>query len=103
MATPDSLFLKPQYRAEIIKLLQAHLPQVTAWAYGSRVNGRAHDSSDLDLVLRSTNLAQIPTAQIQAFRDALQESNIPILVEARDWATLPQSFQTEILRQYIAL
>ena len=32
-------------------LLSEHLPGVEFWACGSRVDGRSHDGSDLDLVL----------------------------------------------------
>ncbi len=33
---------------------------IEVWAYGSRVNGAAHEGSDLDLVIRGPNLAPIP-------------------------------------------
>jgi len=34
------------------------------------------------------------------FLTALRELNIPILVEARDWARLPRSFHRGILKNY---
>jgi hypothetical protein len=40
---------------------------------------------------------------LQNFVRALQDSNIPILVEARDWARLPESFQQEIMKSYVVL
>lgn len=36
-----------------VALLGQHVPQAEVWAYGSRVNGGAHEGSDLDLVLRA--------------------------------------------------
>ena len=33
----------------------------------------------------------------------MQESTIPFLIEARDWARLPESFQHEIEREYVVL
>ena len=35
--------------------------------------------------------------------DALRESTFPFLVEARDWARLPESFHREIELDYVAL
>ncbi len=31
-------------------LLKKHLPDIEVWAYASRVNGKAHFASDLDMV-----------------------------------------------------
>jgi len=33
----------------------------------------------------------------------VRESNIPILIDARDWARLPASFHEVILRNYVEL
>ncbi len=97
------LFLREKDRQQLMKLLTEYLPDVKAWAYGSRVNGDAHDTSDLDIVLRSNDLGKIPVLALEHFLEALRESNIPILVEARDWARLPESFHEEILRNYVEL
>lgn len=98
-----SLLLREQDKSRLLQLLAEYLPGVTAWAYGSRVNGDAHDASDLDIVLRMPDLSKIPLMQLETFLEALRESNIPILVEAKDWARLPESFHEEILRNYVVL
>ncbi len=92
----SKLLLRPQDRERLLRLLAEHLPEATAWAYGSRVSGEAHEASDLDLVLRSPDLSPIDFLRLDDFVDALRESNIPILIEARDWARLPESFHREI-------
>ena len=84
-------------------MLHKHLPGVEVWAYGSRVNGRSHDRSDLDLVLRGPKLAEIDTSRLADFIEALQDSTIPFLVEACDWARLPESFHREIEREHVVL
>ena len=84
-------------------LLREHLPDVEVWAYGSRVNGRGHEGSDLDLVLRAPGLEEIPLERLMALEEAVRESTIPILVEARDWARLPERFQREIGREYVVV
>ena len=78
------------------------MPDVEVWAYGSRVNGRGHDGSDLDLVLRGPELKEIPIERLADFEEAVRESTIPFLVEARDWARLPERFQEEIEREHVA-
>ena len=99
----SQLYLREQDRKRLMELLAAHLPTVTAWAYGSRVNGSAHEASDLDLVLRSSDLSAIPLDALDTFLEALQETNIPILIEARDWARLPEAFHQEILKGYVVV
>ncbi|MCS1412282.1 MAG: hypothetical protein M2R45_05488 [Verrucomicrobia subdivision 3 bacterium] len=99
----DRLHLLPKHRQMLEALLREHLPDVEVWAYGSRVNGRSHDGSDLDLVLRGPGLTEIPLGQLTDFEEAVRESNIPFLVEARDWARLPERFHQEIERGYVVL
>jgi len=99
----SQLYLREQDRKRLVELLAAYLPTVTAWAYGSRVNGSAHEASDLDLVLRSPDLSAIPLDALDTFLEALRETNIPILIEARDWARLPEAFHREILRDYVVV
>ena len=97
------LHLPPRHRKGIVALLHKHLPGVEVWAYGSRVNGQSHNGSDLDLVLRGPQLAEIDTSRLADFIEALQDSTIPFLVEVRDWARLPESFHHEIEREHVAL
>ena len=100
---PDRLHLSREHRSRIEKLLGEHFPDVEAWAYGSRINGRSHGGSDLDLVLRAPGLQKIPTSQLTEFKAAIYESTIPFFVEARDWARLPPSFHREIERNHVVL
>jgi len=99
----ERLLLEPRHRAAIEALLQEHLPDVEVWAYGSRVDGRAHEGSDLDLVLRAPGSEEIAAHRLADFEDALCNSNVPFLVEARDWARLPERFHREIERNYVVL
>lgn len=87
----------------LAELLRMHVPEAEVWAYGSRVNGRSHDASDLDIVLRAPGRKRIPARRLSALMDALSESNIPFLVDVRDWRRLPDSFHREIKRAYVVL
>jgi predicted nucleotidyltransferase len=98
-----SLLLREKDRLGLLALLQQYLSDVTVWAYGSRLNGQAHEASDLDIVLRTPDLRPILLDRLAQFKDALRESNIPILVQVHDWARLPPAFHAEILKQYLVL
>ncbi len=99
----DRLHLATRHWRLLESLLRAHLPDVEVWAYGSRVSGRSHDGSDLDLVLRGPGLNEIPADRLLSFTDAVCNSSIPFLVEARDWARLPEHFQREIERDCVVV
>ena len=94
------LNLTPECLAQVKAILKQHVPESEVWAYGSRVNGTAHSGSDLDLVIRSKDLAPLPRAIYAGICEKIRDSNIPILVELRDWAYLPESFHANIERQF---
>ena len=98
----DRLDLPSPYRKVVEALLREHVPDAEVWAYGSRVNGMSHPGSDLDLVLRSPTPEQLGDG-FHDLVEAFQESNIPILIQAHDWARLPESFHREIERDYVVV
>ncbi len=99
----EALDLPNRYREEIEALLRQHVPGTEVWAYGSRVNGRSHPGSDLDLVLRGPGLEAVPRRRVRDLTNGLEESDIPILVQVQDWARLPTSFHHEIKKDYFIL
>ena len=95
------LDLRPKDLTLLHELIARHLPaSVAVWAYGSRVNGNNHEGSDLDLVLRSPDLTELPARVAARFREALTDSNLPIFVDVHDWALLPAAFHPRILTRY---
>ena len=99
----DRLHLSARHRRVLEALLREHLPDVEAWACCSRVNGRRRTGSDLDLVLRGPGLEKIPAEQLAGFADAVRESTIPFLVEAKDWTRLSERFRREIEQTHYVL
>ena len=90
---------------------QTFTQPVTILAYGSRVTGDAHDTSDLDLVVcpphinshfhsdhanKDIDIVQFHT-DVEQFREAVSNSNIPIIVQIMDWTKIPESFKKNIL------
>ena len=86
----------------LVALFHERMPEVQVLAYGSRVNGRGHSGSDLDLVLRSKT-GPVPGPILAALRERISSSNLPFGVDLHDWATLPATFQTEIEKCHLVL
>jgi len=101
--TMPTLDLKKEYLALLKELLQTHAPNAEVWAYGSRVTGESHDGSDLDLVLRNPVDLTAPQEELFELKEALTESNLPILVDVFDWTRLPESFYPEIEARYVVV
>lgn len=97
------LILQPQHLSMLRELLAEHVPNYEALAYGSRVSGGAHDCSDLDLAIRNPLQHKQPNPHITKLQQAIQDSNLPILVDIHDWALLPQDFQRNIEADYVLL
>ena len=99
----ERLHLADRHRALVETILNDHLRGVEVWAYGSRVNGRSHEGSDLDLVLRSQGLSPLDPSLLAAVAQGFQDSRLPILVDVHDWAVMPESFRAEIQRNHVVL
>lgn len=99
----ERLDLSPNHLTEIQRLLAMLVPEAEVWAYGSRVNGTAHEGSDLDVVLRHPQDLKRDVDNWFEFKEALQESRLPILVEIHLWSHLPAAFHQEIERRYVVL
>jgi len=93
------MLLREKDRKAITNLVKNNISQpIKLWAFGSRVTGDAHDTSDLDLVLVSDDKINID--DFMNLRDSLKESNIPILVQVLDWQRIPKNFHENILKNY---
>jgi len=90
------MLLRSKDKQALISIFSLVDYPMEVWAYGSRVDGTAHEGSDLDLVIRSKNGEKIPGDILVELKDSIRESNIPVLVELFDWARLPESFHRNI-------
>jgi predicted nucleotidyltransferase len=100
---PSALHLPESYLQILLALLRQHVPNAEVWAYGSRVTDDYYEASDLDLVVRNQADLTQPSTDIFDLQAALLESDIPIQVQAVDWARIPDSFHAEILMGYVVL
>jgi predicted nucleotidyltransferase len=97
------MLLREKDKQTLLQIFSSATLPIEVWAYGSRVNGNAHQGSDLDLVVRSKNFKPLPADLFVELSEKIKDSNIPILVELRDWAMLAESFHKNILGHYEVL
>ncbi|MGI2026462.1 nucleotidyltransferase family protein [Endozoicomonas acroporae] len=81
---------------------QIFVPGTEIWVYGSRVKGTNHDTSDLDLVVHFPPDQDKMTdyEQLSLFLETLRDSNIPIIVQALAWHSIPDTFREEIDKKH---
>ena len=92
----NNLFIEQRFLKELITIFKNTVPNCRILAYGSRINNTAHAGSDLDLAL-------IGDGDIANLKIALQESNIPFLLDIVKFENLPDSFKKEIEKNYIEI
>lgn len=98
------MLLREKDRVEICRIANETLKSpLEIWAFGSRVNGDAHDTSDLDLVIVTDSGEKLDIDELVSFREALRNSNIPIIIQILDWNRIPKSFHDNILEKYEVL
>ena len=89
------LNLKPKYLEVLNRIFS---PNAAIWAYGSRLTNDCHSGSDLDLVVKNFNN---PNKHLYELNKLLNDSNIPFLIDIKEFDKLPQAFQDEIKKIYI--
>lgn len=82
-------------------ILQTHVPELSVWAFGSRVTGNARPYSDLDLAVITER--PLPPSQRAALAEASSESDLPWKVDLVDWATTSEAFRQIIERDKVVL
>ena len=87
-------------RKTLLALLKRHLPNTTAWVYGSRVKWTSRLQSDLDLVVFTT---PEQNRRVSDLREAFEESNLPFRVDLFVWDTVPEQFRKQIEAEHVVI
>jgi predicted nucleotidyltransferase len=90
------MLIKAKYKQMLIDIFSQIDTPIIIWAYGSRVNGDAHDTSDLDLAAFSPDGTELPRGLIASLREKIRDSNVPFLVDLFELNRLPESFRKNI-------
>ena len=94
----ECLILDQDDTEQLTDIFNHCCPNAVIWAYGSRVGGKAHSGSDLDLAIKDLGENSLTIPMIRA---VLDESTLPFRVDLHVFDWLPKSFQEEIRRKYI--
>ena len=81
-------------------IFEQYCPNAEIWAYGSRVNGDAHEGSDLDMVVKNFHSN---TAKLSELRELITNSNIPFLTDINEFDKLPKYFQEKKIKKYVVI
>ena len=100
MGLTETIDITGEQRGTILALLERHLPGTEAWAYGSRVKWTSRPQSDLDLVVFATPEQQ---RQVNALKEAFQESDLPFRVDLFVWDEVPETFRGRIEAERVTL
>ena len=87
-------------RKTLLALIKRHLPNTTAWVYGSRVKWTSRPQSDLDLVVFTEPDQE---RRVSELREAFEESNLPFRVDLFVWDAVPEQFRKQIEAEHVVL
>jgi uncharacterized protein len=90
--------LKPEHLDFISSCLRQYLPEGRFLAFGSRVYGKPHRYSDLDIAIVTDKPLDMVT--LSSLNDVFTESDLPFKVDLVDWQRITPEFQNIILQRY---
>ena len=99
--TVQSIDISPTDLETVRQILQQQLPEFEVRAFGSRVSWTARETSDLDLVLMTTEPLDVMC--MAKLREAFTQSNLPYRVDLVDWASTSERFRKLIERDYVVV
>ena len=100
MGLDEAIDITAEQRTTVLALLERHLPNTTAWVYGSRAKWTARPQSDLDLVFFAT---PVQDGQVAGLREAFEKSDLPFRVDLFVWDAVPEQFRKHIKRDHVVL
>ena len=92
--TVAPIALRPQEWAIVKHILQAEVPHLEVWAFGSRARRDAKPYSDLDLALITPT--PLPLDKLACINDAFETSDLTMRVDIVDWASTGEAFRAII-------
>ena len=95
------LDIRPDHLEIIRNILGSVIPDREVWAFGSRVNGTARKTSDLDLVVIGMHPLEFHT--LGQLLDAFSVSDLPYKVDVVDWSRTGEGFRTIIDSHHVVL
>lgn len=95
------LHLNSHDQPELERIVKSLSPDYEIWAFGSRVEGKEKEYSDLDLAVKSDKILTL--SQLADLRNAFDESNLTIKVDIIDWSSVSEDFRKNIKKNYVVI
>jgi type I restriction enzyme S subunit len=89
--------LRPDQLATVNAILLAEVPDYEIWAFGSRAQWTAKDSSDLDLAIVTER--PLSPSRLSHLRQAFEQSYLPFTVDVVDLSRVSPEFRKVIKKQ----
>ena len=86
-----------KYLSIVKEILSRFVPDCEVRVFGSRVQGKARQYSDLDLAIVGSS--KLPDALIYDMKEAFAESDLPWRVDVLDWWAITAEFREVIERK----
>jgi predicted nucleotidyltransferase len=90
--------LKDEYLQIIRKIIHERFPDCKILVYGSRINGKSWEFSDIDIAI--DNETKISWSKLYDLKEALSLTDIPIIVDICDYNDISDNFRKVILDNY---
>ncbi|HEX41919.1 MAG TPA: nucleotidyltransferase domain-containing protein [Phycisphaerales bacterium] len=90
--------VEEKYLAVVRRILAEHVPDCEVRVFGSRIEGKAREFSDLDLVLVGGE--KLNWRRIESLKDSFASSDLPMIVEVIDWHAISDEFRAVIENHY---
>ena len=100
MGVTGAIDITPNQRKTILGLLKRYLPNVTLWAYGSRVKWTSRPQSDMDMV---AFVSPDQKRLVSDLNEAFEESDLPFRVDLFIWDEVPEEFRKNIEAEHVVL
>jgi type I restriction enzyme S subunit len=102
MSPKAQIDLDEPYRALVLEILTAHLPNgAKVYVFGSRAREKARRMSDLDLAIDAGR--RLSTDERVVLREAFSESDLPFKVDIVDWQAIEDPFRELIDKDRVKL
>jgi len=90
--------VEEKYLAVVRRILAEHVPDCEVRVFGSRIEGKSREFSDLDLVLVGGE--KLNWRRIERLKDSFASSDLPMIVEVIDWHAISDEFRAVIENHY---
>ena len=90
--------IEDEYLVDIRRILGEHVGDCEVRVFGSRIEGKARDFSDLDLVLVGEE--KLDWRRIEKLKDVFSASDLPMTVDVIDWHAISDEFRAVIQNKY---